>query len=260
MSRSSARTTARCTRSMPSIPSAAQASFRGGWWAARVTSRSSRRRCTSSGSAFAPALPRRPVGAGAGLCGGRRRRRRRHRASQLVACVAGIAAAPLGGIEAAPLAGYTVGVTAARRSEELTALLERRGARVVNAPAIRIVPLADDAELLAATSACVSRPPDVVVVTTGIGFRGWMEAADGWGLGEPLRAALATGQVVARGPKARGAIRASGLREDWSPESESMSEVLQHLLAAGVATRRIAVQLHGEPLSEFRETLAAAGA
>ncbi|HXR42737.1 MAG TPA: uroporphyrinogen-III synthase [Acidothermaceae bacterium] len=175
-------------------------------------------------------------------------------------CLPGVAAAPLGGIAAAPLVGYTVGVTAARRSEELTALLERRGARVVNAPAIRIVPLADDAELMAATSGCVSRPPDIVVVTTGIGFRGWMEAADGWGLGEPLRAGLAAAQVVARGPKARGAIRASGLREGWSPESESMTEVLQHLLAAGVAGRRVVVQLHGEPLSEFRETLAAAGA
>jgi uroporphyrinogen-III synthase len=161
---------------------------------------------------------------------------------------------------AAPLTGYTIGVTAARRSVELTAMLERRGARVVSAPAIRIVPLADDAELSAATSACVDLPPDIVVVTTGIGFRGWMEAADGWGLGEPLRAAVAAAQVIARGPKARGAIRASGLRENWSPESESMTEVLQHLLAAGVAGRRIAVQLHGEPLIEFLDALRAAGA
>ena len=44
-----------------------------------------------------------------------------------------------------PLAGYTVAVTAARRKEELGALLDRRGARVVYAPAIRIVPLSDDA-------------------------------------------------------------------------------------------------------------------
>jgi len=40
-----------------------------------------------------------------------------------------------------PLDGYTLGVTAARRSAELTHLLERRGATVINAPAIRIVPL-----------------------------------------------------------------------------------------------------------------------
>ncbi|MEV1204881.1 uroporphyrinogen-III synthase, partial [Microbispora rosea] len=50
-------------------------------------------------------------------------------------------------LETAPdaLAGFTIGVTATRRSEELAALLERRGARVVRAPAIRIVPLAEDA-------------------------------------------------------------------------------------------------------------------
>ena len=56
-----------------------------------------------------------------------------------------------------PLAGYTVAVTAARRKEELGALLDRRGARVVYAPAIRIVPLSDDAELVAATREVMAR-------------------------------------------------------------------------------------------------------
>lgn len=80
-----------------------------------------------------------------------------------------------------PLAGFTVGVTAARRADELIALLRRRGASVLHAPALRIVPLADDSELLAATKDLIGCPPDVVVATTAIGFRGWVEAADGWG-------------------------------------------------------------------------------
>ena len=83
--------------------------------------------------------------------------------------------------EVPPLSGYTVGVTAARRAEEFSALLERRGATVVHAPAIRIVPLVDDTELFAATRAVIADPVDVVVATTGIGFRGWVEAAEGWG-------------------------------------------------------------------------------
>jgi uroporphyrinogen-III synthase len=98
------------------------------------------------------------------------------------------------------------------------------------------------------------------VVTTGIGFRGWMEAADGWGLGESLAGALRGARILARGPKARGAIRAAGLVDDWSPESESSSEVLAHLLDRGVAGLRVAVQLHGEPLPDFVESLQAAGA
>ena len=167
---------------------------------------------------------------------------------------------PVGAPAARPLEGYTIGVTAARRSAELTHLLERRGAVVVPAPAIRIVPLADDSDLLAATTACVEHPPDVTVVTTGIGFRGWMEAADGWGVGDQLRERLGAGRLVARGPKARGAIRTSGLREEWSPASEAMSEVLDYLLGHGVSGLRIALQLHGEPLDEAVDSLTAAGA
>jgi len=162
--------------------------------------------------------------------------------------------------EVAPLAGYTVGVTAARRADEFGALLERRGACVLYGPAIRIVPLADDTDLLRATRSLLASPADVVVATTGIGFRGWVEAAEGWGLGEDLRRALGVATVLTRGPKAKGAVRAAGLVEEWAPESESSAEVLEYLLESGVEGRRIAVQLHGEPLRDFVDTLRAAGA
>ncbi|HEY9439227.1 MAG TPA: uroporphyrinogen-III synthase [Streptomyces sp.] len=159
-----------------------------------------------------------------------------------------------------PLAGFTVGVTAARRADELGTLLRRRGAAVVYAPALRIVPLADDSELLAATGALIGHAPDVVIATTAIGFRGWLEAADGWGIGDRLRDRLRGAELLARGPKVKGAIRAAGLTETWSPGSESMAEVLDRLLGEGVAHRRIALQLHGEPLPGFVEALRAAGA
>ncbi|MER5850349.1 uroporphyrinogen-III synthase [Streptomyces sp. NPDC002012] len=159
-----------------------------------------------------------------------------------------------------PLAGFTVGVTAARRAEEFGALLERRGAAVLHAPALRIVPLADDSELLAATRRIVDSAPEVVVATTAVGFRGWIEAADGWGLGDRLLETLRGTELLARGPKVKGAIRAAGLTEAWSPASESMAEVLDRLLDEGVEGRRIALQLHGEPLPGFIEPLRAAGA
>lgn len=160
-----------------------------------------------------------------------------------------------------PLAGYTVAVTAARRSEELGALLERRGARVVHAPAIRIVPLSDDTELVAATQRVLAAPVDLVVATTGVGFRGWLEAAEAWEL--PLVEHLRGARVLARGPKARGAIRGGGLVDAWSPGSESSAEVLSHLLSGAegpLEGRRIAVQLHGDPLTDLVEALRAGGA
>lgn len=162
--------------------------------------------------------------------------------------------------EHGPLAGFTVGVTAARRADELGALLQRRGAEVLYAPALRIVPLADDTELLRATQEIIGRAPDVVVATTAIGFRGWIEAADGWGLGERLLGRLREVRLLARGPKVKGAVRAAGLTEQWSPAGESMAEVLERLLLDGVEGQRVAVQLHGEPLPGFVEALRAQGA
>jgi uroporphyrinogen-III synthase len=158
------------------------------------------------------------------------------------------------------LAGFTVAVTAERRRDEMTALLERRGARVVTGSAINIVPLADDEALHAATAACIGLAPDLVIATTGFGFRGWLEAAEGWGLGDALRSALRAASLVARGPKPCGAIRAAGLTEEWAARTESCDEVLSRLLAQGVAGRRIAVQEHGEPQVEFAAALRAAGA
>jgi uroporphyrinogen-III synthase len=161
----------------------------------------------------------------------------------------------------APLAGYTVAVTAARRADDIGGLLERRGATVIHAPALRIVPLTDDTDLRKATLDLIATPADTVVVTTGIGFRGWMEAAEGWGEADRLRRALGQATLLARGPKATGAIRAAGLRELWSPASESSAEVLQRLLSEGpLHGRRIAVQLHGEPLHDFTDALRHAGA
>jgi uroporphyrinogen-III synthase len=164
-----------------------------------------------------------------------------------------------------PLAGFTVGVTAARRAEELITLLERRGAAVIHAPAIRIVPLVDDVELRRVTAQLINDPPDLVVVTTGIGFRGWVEAAHGWDVSDELTAALSSTRILARGPKARGAVRQAGLCEEWSPESESSVEVLERLLSEGVEQLRIAVQLHGtasewEPDTDICEALTRAGA
>ncbi|MFC4010420.1 uroporphyrinogen-III synthase [Nonomuraea purpurea] len=164
--------------------------------------------------------------------------------------------------ETAPdaLAGFTVGVTATRRREEFGALLERRGARVVSAPAIRLVPLAEDADLLAATRQSLQGPIDDVVVTTGVGFRGWMAAAEGWGLSGDLADHLSKARLLTRGPKARGAVRAAGLNDHWTPATESCAEVKQYLLAQDLRGRRIAVQQHGEPLDDFVRELRAAGA
>ena len=158
------------------------------------------------------------------------------------------------------LAGCTMLVTADRRAAELGAALQRRGAVVRYAPALSMVPNESDTLLIAGTRALLADPPDIAVVTTGIGFRAWIEAADAVGLADELVAALGRARLVARGPKARGAIQAAGLQADWVAESETSAEIAEVLLDEGVAGRRITVQHHGSGADGLDEAFTAAGA
>jgi uroporphyrinogen-III synthase len=159
-----------------------------------------------------------------------------------------------------PLLGWCVGVTGARRGADVAALLEARGARVLHVPAVRVVPRTDDGSLQAVTKACLAEPFDIAVVTSHVGFETWLEAADGWGLGEELRRMLSGARVYARGPKAGGAVHAAGLQDVASPPCESTWEILERLLSTDLARTRIAVQMHGASLDDFIRALRAAGA
>jgi uroporphyrinogen-III synthase len=158
------------------------------------------------------------------------------------------------------LSGIAIGVTAERRAGEFIAALERSGAQVRHAPTITIVPLDADPQLRAGTEAVLAAPVGCTVVTTGAGFRGWLDAAEGWGLRERLLDHLRESRIFARGPKAVGAVRGAGLRESFSAESESNAELFGAVAAAGVAGERVAVQLHGTPLPEHTALLVEAGA
>jgi len=160
-----------------------------------------------------------------------------------------------------PLEGFLVGVTAARKVEEQTGLLERRGARVEWAPALSLDPNhVDDGELHAATDEVLSRPVDMFLATTGIGMKAWFEAAARWGRCAELVAAIGGAEILARGPKSVGALRAQGLRELWAPESECFEDVLAHLRGRDLTGLRIVVQEHGQSLSMVAHALRRQGA
>ncbi|SFI22029.1 MULTISPECIES: uroporphyrinogen-III synthase [Microbacterium] len=160
----------------------------------------------------------------------------------------------------AALQGCAIVIAVDRRSGELAAALERHGAQVRAAPALTIVPHIDDAALLERTRELIADPPDIVVVTTGIGFRGWIEAAIEADLVTGLTEALSGAQIVARGPKARGAIQQAGLTADWVAESETSAELGEYLVAQGVAGRRVAVQHHGSGADGLDELFSGHGA
>ncbi len=158
-----------------------------------------------------------------------------------------------------PLHGYTIGITADRRSSEQISMLTGRGAECVHGPTIKTHPLRPEAEMRAATEAFLADPPEIVVLTTGIGVRGWLAAADSLMLGEDLRRALAGSMLISRGPKARGALVTADLDVAWNAPRATSAEVIDYLAELDLGKRRVAVQLDGAAGSRLMSGLAALG-
>ena len=152
-----------------------------------------------------------------------------------------------------------VGITADRRWEEQARLFTVRRVDVVHGPTLRTIDLSEDEALRATTAELAERPPDYLVVTTGMGMRRWLEAAARWDLDRSLLAALAGARVVARGAKATSAARSAGLDVWWRAPDETMQEIVDHLGDADITGARLAVQLFdpdGHPSTDALRSLA----
>ncbi|MEL7156859.1 MAG: uroporphyrinogen-III synthase [Actinomycetota bacterium] len=146
-----------------------------------------------------------------------------------------------------PLAGYTIGVTADRRSDEQISLLTGRGAECLHGPTVRTHPLRPEKEIAEATGRLLAEPPEFVLLTTGIGVRGWLESADALLIGEQLRAVLTASRLLVRGPKAHGAAITAGLEVEWNAPSATSAELIAKLDELADAGSRIGVQVDGDP-------------
>lgn len=150
-------------------------------------------------------------------------------------------------------------MTSDRRSEDLIAAFERRGAEVRHAPAIRIAATDDDVQLTLDTHAIIEARPDILLATTSYGIRRWFEAADAAGLGHDLTTTLENSRILVRGPKARGAVRAAGLEDSGMSDEETTKSLVDRVLAEGAVGKTVVVQLHGFTDQPQLERLHAAG-
>jgi len=165
---------------------------------------------------------------------------------------------------AGALSGFKIAVTADRRAEEQAELIARRGGEVVFGPVIRTLPLGEEAGLAEATAALLDQPPDIVVLSTAVGVRGWVSAAEALGLDDRLLATLGRAEVLARGPKAGGAALTVGLRVDWQAPTATYQEIVHELTSrrrerGDGSPIRVAVQLDGGDDSGIVATLAGLG-
>lgn len=156
--------------------------------------------------------------------------------------------------------GARVGITGTRRAEEQAALVRALGGVPVHGPSIDLdVPAPEDA-LRAAVRGILAAPPDVAVFVTGIGARHLLAAAQRDGTDDALREALRAARVVARGGKARRALREHDVPVAWTAEPPESRAVRDRLLAEGVTGLRILVQCAGAAPDLMVAPLRAAGA
>jgi uroporphyrinogen-III synthase len=138
-----------------------------------------------------------------------------------------------------PLTGCVVAVTADRRRGDLSALLARRGARVVETPIHRLVPIDDDLRQLGdglgvrrLIEAIIRREVHAVAFTSSPGVTALLEAADAAGVPTQLVAAL-RGDVAALcvGPACARPLQALDIKALW-PERSRLGAMVATLCVA----------------------------
>jgi uroporphyrinogen-III synthase len=161
------------------------------------------------------------------------------------------------------LAGRVIAIAETRELDVLAGLLERRGARVLRYPLVRIIDAPDPAPVLAWTRRFCAGDCDDLILLTGEGLQrllGCIERNEP-SLAAAFLAALGRVRKITRGPKPARALRALGLAADLPATPPTTAGVIETLRRVDLAGRRVGVQLYGsDPNRALIEFLEAAGA
>ena len=163
---------------------------------------------------------------------------------------------------AGALTGLRVIAFESRRAAELGQLLARHGAEVVAAPALREVPIEENAAAIELVVRLERGEIDVVILLTGVGTRALVEAVQARCPTARLVELLRRVKIVARGPKPVAALRALDLTADVRvPEPNTWRELLETLdRELPVRGLRVAVQEYGKANPALLDGLAERGA
>lgn len=160
------------------------------------------------------------------------------------------------------LAGLRIVAFESRRAAEIEQMLARHGATVISAPALREVPLEENAAALEFVRRLEEASLDAVILLTGVGTRALVDAVSAHCPTERLVTLLRAVQIVARGPKPVAALRALGLTATVRvPEPNTWRELLETIdRELPVRDLRVAVQEYGKPNPALLDGLRARGA
>ncbi len=158
--------------------------------------------------------------------------------------------------------GLVVGAFESRMAGEMARLIARYGGRPLVAPALREVPLDNNAEALRFGEQLLAGQVDLVILLTGVGTRALADVLQTRYPLETITASLSRACLVARGPKPVAALKELGLTPAITvPEPNTWRDILQALDAhKPVKGLHVAVQEYGVSNAELLKALNERGA
>ncbi|MGQ0694739.1 MAG: uroporphyrinogen-III synthase [Nitrospiraceae bacterium] len=147
-------------------------------------------------------------------------------------------------------------------AEEMAGLIRRYGGQPLVAPALREVPLENNAEALQAGERLMAGHFEMVILLTGVGTKTMMEILQTRYQLEAIKTALARTTLVARGPKPVAVLKEFGLTPSITvPEPNTWKDIVRTLDQSGSLIEvRMAVQEYGVPNQDLLEALRQRGA
>ena len=161
------------------------------------------------------------------------------------------------------LGGLRVAAFESRRAAEMARMLESAGAEAYVSPTMREVPLLENQAVLDFAARLIAGEFDVVIFTTGVGFRLLLRELVGKLTQADFIAALVKVTTIARGPKPVAAMKEAGLSPTIKiPEPNTWRDIVagfrEHV--SNVQGARVAVQEYGIPNPELYAALQSLGA
>jgi uroporphyrinogen-III synthase len=165
-------------------------------------------------------------------------------------------------MESKGFAGFRVVAFESRMADEMGTLIRRYGGAPLVSPALREVPLENNAEALQAGERLMAGHFEMVILLTGVGTRTWVEILQTRYQLESIKTALARTTLVARGPKPVAVLKEFGLTPSITiPEPNTWKDIVRTLDQSGSLIEvRMAVQEYGVSNQDLLEALRQRGA
>lgn len=158
-----------------------------------------------------------------------------------------------------PLAEKRIAFCGARRSVELSALIEKLGATALSRPMMYTESL-DSPAVTTSVTQFANIGADWLVASTGMGMRAMREVAVSLEVEDDFLAKLSHVKLAVRGYKTVKALKEMGLKPDVLDDDGTLEGLRRQLEPIDFEGKHVAVQLHGTRVPELTDWLTERGA